>query len=123
MSSCGVARPPHTPEEVEKALLQRDRGAADQLVDERELQKVKNQQLAGDFRKLRSKFSLMIQLLSYDALGDWSNINEFSTRIQAVTPEDIRRVVRTYFTEENRNVLHYYTKEGAGAAAPTGGQQ
>lgn len=119
----GVARPPHTPEDVEKALYKEIDVLRDQLVGEKELQKVKNQQLAGDFRKLRSKFSLMIQLLSYDALGDWSNINAFSERIQAVTPEDIRRVVRTYFTEENRNVLHYYTKEGAGAAAPTGGQQ
>lgn len=125
----GVARPPHTPQEVEEALYKEIDVLRDQLVDERELQKVKNQQLAGDFRKLRSKFSLMIQLLSYDALGDWSNINEFSERIQAVTAEDVRRVARTYFTEENRNVLHYYTKGERGAdgataeAAPTGDQR
>ncbi len=125
----GVARPPHAPQDVEDALYKEIDVLREELVGERELQKVKNQQLAGDFRKLRSKFSLMIQLLSYDALGDWENINKFSERIQAVTAEDVRRVVRTYFDTENRNVLHYYTKgpgSGAGpeaAAPPSGGQQ
>ena len=125
----GVARPPHTPQDVEEALYKEIDVLREELVDERELQKVKNQQLAGDFRKLRSKFSLMIQLLSYEALGDWSNINEFSERIQAVTAEDIRRVVRTYFTEENRNVLHLYTEgeedaaEEQAGASPIGDQR
>ena len=32
-------------------------------------------------------------------------------RIQKVEPEDIRRVVNKYFTEENSNVGIYYTKE------------
>lgn len=119
----GVARPPHTPEDVEKALLKEMDVLRDELVGDRELQKVKNQQLAGDFRKLKSKFSLMIQLLSYDALGDWSNINEFSDRIQAVTAEDVRRVVRKYFRPENSNTLIYYTKDAEGAPAPTEGPQ
>ena len=87
------------------------------LVGGRELQKVKNQQLASDFRRLRSKTSLMFQLLIYDALGDWENVNKFSDRIQAVTAEDVQRVVKQYFKPENRSVAIYYTKEG-GAARP-----
>lgn len=110
----GVSAPGSTPEDVEKALLEELERIAAEPVGERELQKVKNQQLAGDFRKLQSKFGLMLQLLTYEALGEWENINVFSDRIQAVTPEDIQRVAKKYFTETNRTVALYYTKEGAG---------
>ena len=116
----GVAAPGSTPEDVEKALLEELDRIAAEPVGERELQKVKNQQLAGDFRKLESKFGLMMQLLVYEALGEWENINVFSDRIQAVTPDDIQRVAKKYFTETNRTVALYYTKEGAG---PPGGRR
>ena len=108
----GVASEGHTPEEVEQALYKEIEALQESLVSEREIQKVKNQQLAGDFRRLRSKFSLMVQLLVYDALGSWENINKFSERIQAVTREDIQRVAKKYFLPENRTVAIYYTKEG-----------
>ena len=116
----GVAGPGKTPEDVERALLAELDLIAREPVGERELKKVKNQQLAGDFRKLRSKFGLMLQLLTYEALGEWGNINAFSDRIQAVTAEDIQRVAQRYFTETNRTVALYYTKEGAGP--PAGGR-
>ena len=110
----GVAAPGSTPEKVETALLAEIDLLGREPVGERELQKVKNQQLAGDFRKLESKFGLMLQLLTYEALGDWANINAFSDRIQAVTPEDVQRVAKRYFTETNRTVALYYTKDGTG---------
>ncbi len=123
----GVARPPHMPEKVEEALLAEIKVLQDTLADDREIQKVKNQQMAGDFARLESKFNLMMQLLSYDALGEWDNINKFSDRIQAVTAEDLRRVARAYFKPENRNTLIYYTEgqrpDGAAQAASAGGQQ
>ena len=110
----GVAAPGKTPEDVEAALLEELDLLAREPVGERELRKVKNQQLAGDFRKLQSKFGLMLQLLTYEALGEWGNINAFSDRIQAVTPDDIQRVAGRYFTETNRTAALYYTKEGSG---------
>lgn len=114
----GVAAPGSTPEDVEAALLAELELLASERVGDRELQKVKNQQLAGDFRKLQSKFGLMLQLLTYEALGDWSNVNAFSDRIQAVTPEDIQGVAKRYFTPTNRSVALYYTREGG---PPPGG--
>ncbi len=117
----GIAAEGHTPEEVEQALYQEMKVLQEQLVGDRELRKVKNQQLAGDFRRLRSKTNLMIQLLIYEALGDWENINKFSERIQAVTAEDVRAVARKYFKLENRNVGIYYTKEGASGRRGRGG--
>ena len=84
------------------------------------MQKVKNEELASDFRRLRSNFGLMVQLMQYDALGTWENINRFSDRIQAVTPEDIQRVAKKYFTPENRNVAYFLPKQQQGQA-PGGG--
>ncbi len=111
LSLSGVARPGHTPEEVEQALYKEIEGLKQQPVGDRELQKVKNQQLASDFRRLQSKTSLMFQLLIYEALGTWENINQFSDRIQAVTAADVQRVARKYFHPENRSVAIYYPKE------------
>ena len=117
----GIAAEGHTPEDVEQALYQEMKVLQEQLVGDRELRKVKNQQLASDFRRLRSKTNLMIQLLIYEALGDWENINKFSERIQAVTAEDVRTVARKYFKPENRNVGIYYTKEGSTGRRGRGG--
>ena len=114
----GVAAPGHKPEDVEKALLSEMKVMQDELVGERELQKIKNNQLAGDFRKLQSKFGLMMQLLTYEAMGKWENINLFSDRIQGVTAEDIQRVAKKYFSDTNKNVAIYNTKEGASPGQP-----
>jgi predicted Zn-dependent peptidase len=107
-----VAKEGKTPEEVEKAAIAEIEKLKEELVSERELEKVKNQQAAADFRQLRSNFSLLFQVLVRDAYRGWRTINTDPPRIQAVTAEDVRRVARTYFTPENRNVLIYYTKEG-----------
>ncbi|MBG98766.1 MAG: peptidase M16 [Solibacterales bacterium] len=109
-SLIGVAAKGHKPREVEEALYAEIEGIKQTLVDARELQKVKNQQLAGDFRRLRSKSSLMMQLLVYDAMGSWQNINKFSDRIQAVTRSDIQRIAKKYFHPSNRTVAIYHSQ-------------
>ncbi len=107
----GIARPPNDLAKVEQALYDEIEVLKKELVGERELQKVKNQELADSFRRLESKTGLMIQLLQYEGLGEWDNINRFSERMQAVTPEDIQRVARKYFTPENRSVAYYRPKQ------------
>jgi predicted Zn-dependent peptidase len=117
----GIASEGHTPEQVEDALDREIKALKETLVSEREIRKVKNQQLASDFRRLRSKSSLMMQLLVYDAMGDWENINKFSDRIQAVERDDIRRIAQKYFSASNRTVAIYHTKldkKGSPNSAP-----
>lgn len=115
----GVAKPGHTPEEVEQALYRELEKLQKELVDDKELQKVKNQYAANSFRGLQSNFGLMVQLLLRDANRGWDTINTDPARFQAVTAEDIRRVANTYFRPENRTIAVYYTKKAAvsGAAA------
>ena len=97
---------------VEEALLKEIEKLKDELIPAGELQKIKNQSLADSYRRLQSNFFLMLQLLIYDAMGDWSYLNDSSAAIQAVTAEDVMRVAKTYFTSEGRNTLWYVRKEG-----------
>jgi len=106
------------PAQVEAALLaELDRLAAEP-VGERELQKVKNQELANSFRRLQSSFFLTLQLLIYDANGNWEFLNESPARLQAVTAADIQRVAKTYFGKDKRNVLTYLRKAGSAPEDP-----
>jgi len=100
-------------EAVEEALIFEIEKLKAEPVGERELQKVKNQNLAGSYRRLQSDFFLLLQLLLYDVWEDWSFINESSARIEAVTAEDVQRVANTYFTEPGLNALWYFRKEGS----------
>lgn len=108
-----VAKPGHTPEQVEQALYQEIEKLQKEPVDERELQKIKNQNAAADFRRLQSNFGLMVQLLLRDSNRGWETINTDPALIQAVSVDDIRHVANTYFARENRTVAIYYTKKPA----------
>jgi predicted Zn-dependent peptidase len=112
----GVAKPGKTPEEVEQALYKEIERMQKELVDEHELQKVKNQYAANNFRSIQSNFNLMVQLLLRDNTRGWQTINTDPARHQAVTAEDVRRVANTYFQPENRTIAVYYTKKKADGA-------
>jgi predicted Zn-dependent peptidase len=113
----GVAKPGRTPEEVESAIYAELDKLKKEPVGDRELQKVKNQNAATDFRRLQSNFALMIQLLIRDSGRGWRFINTDPKLIQAVTTGDITRVANTYFAPENRTVAIYYRKKSQGAEA------
>lgn len=89
------------------------------LVSERELQKVKNQAAADSFRSLQSNSNLFFQLAISEAWLGWEALNEYPKLIQKVTPEDIRRVARTYLTDTNKGVAIYTRKEGSEPAVLT----
>ena len=113
----GVAKPGKTPEDVEQALYKEIEKLQKELVPAEELQKIKNQSAANQFRALQSNFGLMVQLLLRDANRGWATINTDPTRVQAVTAEDLKRVANKYFTPENRTVAIYRTKQAAPGAA------
>ena len=104
---------------MEQAIYKEIEKLQTELVPDRELQKVKNQQAASNFRSLQSNFALMQQLLIYDGYRGWQTINTDPPRIQMVTAEDIQRIAKKYFAPEGRNVLVLNTKR---ATAAGGGQ-
>jgi predicted Zn-dependent peptidase len=106
----GEAKDGRTPAEVEAAIYAELDNLANQAVPAEELQKVKNNFAAAEFRKLTSNSAILMQLLQYDGLGHWSEINEAGAKYQAVTAADVQRVVKTYFAKENRAVATYTRK-------------
>ena len=113
----GTAKQGHTPEEVEAAIYAELEQLKDAPVGERELQKVKNQNAAGNFRDLRGNFRLMMQLLMRENNRGWETINTDPALYDAVTADDIMRVANRYFTPENRAVAIYYREESASTEA------
>jgi predicted Zn-dependent peptidase len=116
-------REPRTPLELEQAVYEVLEELKNSQLPAEELQKVKNNFAAAEYRKLTSNTAILFQLIFNDGLGDWREINEAGAKIQAVTAADVQRVARKYLTRENRTVALYHRKAGgtgaaAGAAAP-----
>ena len=114
----GVAAEGHTPEEVEQALYAEMERLKTEPVDARELQKVKNQNAASNFRQLQGNFFLMYSMLMREAYRGWETLNTDPPLYDAVTAEDIMRVAGTYFEPENRTVAIYYREESDEAPDP-----
>jgi len=106
----GEAREGHKPEEVEQGIYE----ALDKLKIEpipvEELQKVKNNFAAAEYRRLTANSRILYYLIRNEGEGDWREINLAGPRIQAVTANDVQRVARKYFTTENRTVAIYTRK-------------
>jgi len=108
----GEAKEGHTPDEVEQGIYAELDKLKNEEVPPDELQKVKNNFAANEYRKLSSNTPILMQLIGYDGEGNWREINEANGKIQAVTAADLKRVVTNYFTKENRAVATY-TRKGA----------
>jgi len=111
----GEARDGKTPDEVEQGIYAELDKLKETPVPVEELQKVKNQYAATEYRKLTSGFTILYQLINLDGLGDWREINEAGKKLQAVSAEDVQRVAKKYFTKENRAVGIFTRKAGTGA--------
>jgi zinc protease len=73
--------------------------------EESELQRVRNQLEASEVRRLRSNFGLALQVAGSASLyGDWQTTFDLSRKLLEVSPQDIQRVVTTYFRKEYRTV-------------------
>jgi predicted Zn-dependent peptidase len=92
------------PAAVEKAIDEEIEAIQKTPVPPDELEKVKNEAEADAYRRLTSPFFIALQLMAYDALGDWREINLLSGEMARVSAEDIRRVAAAYLTKDNRTV-------------------
>ena len=104
-----------TPQQIEDAWNAEVKRIIEQPIPPEELQKVKNQIAADAFRRLENPFFLMLQLLIYDGLGDWTYLQDWAGKTTAVTEEEVKRVAKTYLTNENGTVGIYNRKPGANA--------
>lgn len=113
----GEVREGSKPEDVEAAIGEELERLKTELVPAEELQKVKNQFAAAQYRKLSANFPIFMQVLHAEGMGNWKEVNEGDAKIQAVTAEDVRRVAQKYLVRENRAVATFRRKAGAAAEA------
>ena len=109
----GEAKEGKTPEQVEQGIYAELDKLKNEEVPAEELQKVKNEFAAGQYRKLTSNMAILYQLIQDDGEGDWHEINDEGAKIQAVTAADVQRVAKKYFTKENRMVSIFTRKPGS----------
>jgi predicted Zn-dependent peptidase len=112
----GEVREGHSPQDLEQGIYQNMDKLKQEDVPTEELQKVKNNFAAGEYRRLSSNFGILMHLVLNEGEGDWREINQAGPKLQAVTPADIKRVANEYFTKENRTVAVYTRKPGTSPA-------
>lgn len=113
----GEAASGHTPAEIEKAIYAEIEKLQQSEVPAEELQKVKNNFAAAQYRKLNSNMSILHSLIWNEGEGDWREINNFNAKIQAVTAADVKRVAAEYLTKDNRAVATFTRKPEAASTS------
>ncbi len=100
-----------SPGELEAAMDEEVEKLHEELISEKEFQKLRNQ-VENDFISANSRVVGIAESLAnyHTYFGDANLINTEIERYLAVTREDIRRVARKYFTKNNRVALTYLPK-------------
>ena len=95
-------------EDAEKAMLAEIKKLQDAPVTAAELEKAKNQLVTEQLRERETNDGKALALGDAAVLlGDPSRVNTDLARLNAVTAEDVQRVMKKYFTDANRLVLYY----------------
>lgn len=104
-----------TPEMAEKSLLAELKKIQNTPVTANELAKAKNGMVANKVRSLETNDGKAFQIGSAIILqGDPNAVNTELDEIQAVTIADVQRVMKKYFTDNNRVVIYYLNDDSKG---------
>jgi zinc protease len=96
------------PEDVERALLAEIKKIQDAPVSAAELDKAKNQLVTNELHQRETSNGKALALGSAAVLlGDPNRVNTDLAKLQKVTAADVQRVMKKYFTANNRLVIYY----------------
>ena len=110
------------PEDAERALLAEIKKLQDAPPTPAELDKAKNQLVTNELRQRETSNGKALALGSAAVLlGDPNRVNTDLAKLQAVTAADVQRVVKKYFTDANRLVIHYLPESAKTPVKTTGG--
>ncbi|HKG67772.1 MAG TPA: pitrilysin family protein [Segetibacter sp.] len=96
--------------DAEKAVQEEVEKMKSDLVNELELQKVKNKTESMIAFEDMSVMNRANSLATYELLGDAEMMNTELTRYQEITAEDIKEVSHVIFDENNSNTMHYFSR-------------
>ncbi len=97
-------------ETAEAALSEEIEQLKNDIIPEKELQKVKNKAESAMAFEDMSLMNRASSLAMYENLGDADLINTELEKYQRVRPEDIRQMCREIFDPNNCNTLHYLSQ-------------
>lgn len=101
-----TVKPDRNTEGVENLLYEETDRLMREPVTDRELRKAKNILQALFVKELETNSGKADKIGAYEVLfGAWSIMVTALDRYEEVTPEDVARVARTYFTDRNRTVI------------------
>jgi zinc protease len=100
----GQPMPGKTVPQLEAALEAEVKKLQQDLVDDAELTKAKNQVSAHFYMAMDSLFYRGMALGRTETVARWTLLKEFIPKIQQVTREDVRRVAQKYLVANNRTV-------------------
>jgi zinc protease len=83
-------------------------------VPEKELRKAKNLITTQMIYLRDSPMGVARVLAEAEAVAKWKMFVDLPKMVEQVTPADIKRVMTTYFTEDNRTVGWFIPKQGEG---------
>jgi predicted Zn-dependent peptidase len=107
-----VPKEGHPVEEIEEAIYDEIERLQTEGPSDWELERIDNQVEAGYVRALASNRGMAFRLADMQAItGDWSYFLKVKEKIMAVTADDVKRVLRDYFTEDNRTVAYIVKPE------------
>jgi predicted Zn-dependent peptidase len=87
---------------LEELLLRELENLQQQPVSEKELQRIKKLNEREFLYRMRSNEDLASVLATLEVQTGWRYLTDYLDRIAQVTPEDVQRVAKRYFREENR---------------------
>lgn len=96
--------PGKTTDEVEQALYAEIEKLKETPVADEELQKAKNQIEASFIMGQDSIFYQAMLLGQFETVANWRLLEQYVENIRAVSKEDVMRVAKQYFSEDNRTV-------------------
>ncbi len=103
-----------TPEMGEKSLLAELKKMQDAPVSAKELEKVKNSIVHEFLGSIETKGGIAFAIgkaIIYQ--GNANYVNKRIKELQAVTAADVQRVMKKYFTDNNRVVIYYINEENS----------
>lgn len=93
------------PEKCEKAIYEELERVANAQVTDRELEKAKNFRLAEFYRQVQTINGRANTIGTYEVFfGNYQKLFDAAKNYSAVTKDDVQRVAKTYFGENNRTV-------------------
>ncbi len=95
----------HSMDDLELALREQVDRLKEELVDMRELDRIRAQVVAGKVYERDSVFYQAMQIGMLETVGlDWRLQDQYVERIREITPEQVRAVARKYLKQENLTI-------------------